>query len=215
MDLSQIPAKLMKSPTEMHQVFGDCPLLCREVCGFDEAGRGCLAGPVFAAAVILDETFPVEILADSKALSPQKRENAEKIILAKSLAYGIGFCTHEEIDKINILKASLLAMERAFAALMADFSKSNPKVTVTDGLFSPKLPPGISALAIPHGDALIYPIMAASILAKTARDRKMAEYAQLYPQYGYDKHKGYATKAHKEACKKFGPSPIQRLTFKV
>lgn len=214
MTLTSIPAKLIRPANADEKNEGDCILSCNKVCGFDEAGRGCLAGPVFAAAVILDENFPMEILADSKALSPKKREAAEKIILEKSLAHGIGFCTHEEIDEINILQASLLAMNRAFSELQKNFPEARVEIAITDGIFSPKLSSEIRAVALPHGDSLVYPIMAASILAKTARDRKMLEFHELYPQYGYEKHKGYGTKAHKEACKKFGPSPIQRLTFK-
>ena len=184
------------------------------VCGVDEAGRGPLCGPVCAAAVILPMDCEIEGINDSKKLSEKKRDMLFDIIKEKAVAYSVVMVDAATIDEINILQASLLAMNRAFSELQKNFPEARVEIAITDGIFSPKLSSEIRAVALPHGDSLVYPIMAASILAKTARDRKMLEFHELYPQYGYEKHKGYGTKAHKEACKKFGPSPIQRLTFK-
>jgi ribonuclease HII len=190
------------------------------LCGFDEAGRGPLAGPVCAAAVILPSGFPIEILGDSKKLSPKKREEARLLILKGAAAWGIGWASAAEIDRINILQASLLAMKRAWEDL---FSRSPgilnrppeepPLRAVADGLYTPELP--IPAAARVKADAAVPEVMAASILAKTQRDRIMELYGCLYPEYGYETHKGYPTSAHREALRRFGPSPIQRLTFTV
>lgn len=189
--------------------------------GFDEAGRGPLAGPVCAAAVILPEDFPVELLNDSKKLSEKKRLAAEAVIKEKA-CWGIAFVDHKKIDEINILEASMLAMKKAFEAM----SKKLPewgsglglKVDmteisgITDGTRCPDVP--IDCRCEPKADGKYPCVMAASILAKTARDRLMLEMDKKYPAYGYAKHKGYPTKAHREVCHKLGPSPIQRLTFK-
>ena len=189
--------------------------------GFDEAGRGPLAGPVCAAAVILPEDFPLEILNDSKKLTEKKRLAAEAVIKEKA-CWGIALVDHKKIDEINILEASMLAMKLAFE----DMSKKLPewgrglglKVDmaeisgITDGTRCPDIP--IDCRCEPKADGKYPCVMAASILAKTCRDRLMVEMDKKYPEYGYAKHKGYPTKAHREVCHKLGPSPIQRLTFK-
>ena len=184
------------------------------IVGFDEAGRGPLAGPVCAAAVILPDGFPVEILNDSKKLSEKKRLAAEAIIKEKAL-WGLAFVDHKTIDKMNILHASLYAMKLAFD----DLKKKNPELDlgdlsgIADGNFvPPELP--IECQAVVKADAKFPQVMAASILAKTARDRLMVEMDKKYPGYGYAKHKGYPTKAHKAACRALGPSPVQRMSFK-
>jgi len=188
------------------------------ICGIDEAGRGPLAGPVCAAAVILNREFPRYLLNDSKKLSPARRDELQRKICVEAIAWGVGWASHTEIDSINILKASLLAMKRAFDEMM---KKAVAKKILTyanmeaiiDGLHVPDIE--IPCRAIVKADAKFPEVMAASILAKTERDTYMNEMAKLYPQYGYDKHKGYPTQAHREAVLKYGPSPIQRLTFKV
>lgn len=176
------------------------------VCGLDEAGRGPLAGPVYAACVILSADFPIEILQDSKKMSEKKRDSAAIIIFEKALAYGIGWANATEIDEINILQASLLAMKRAYEAMpmKADFA-------YVDGLYTPEI--ATAKKAVPKADSIFPEVMAASILAKTARDRIMYIWDAIYPEYGYAKHKGYPTQAHRDICKKIGPSPIQRLSF--
>jgi ribonuclease HII len=191
------------------------------ICGIDEAGRGPLAGPVCAAAVILSKDFPLEILADSKKLSPEKREKARLLICSQALAWGIGWASSAEIDEINILQASLLAMKRAFEEMAeraappssAAWFAAGGLSAVVDGLYVPDIP--IPAQALVKADAKVPEVMAASILAKTARDNLMLRYDWLYPEYGYDRHKGYPTKAHREAIAAYGPSPIQRMTFRA
>ena len=202
--------------------------------GFDEAGRGPLAGPVSAAAVILPSDFPFEILNDSKKLSEKKREAAE-IIIKEKACYGIALVDHKIIDEINILQASMLAMKNAFLQLqknfvpwlkqngfLGDFESGADFEEIVSGRFSlrgivdgTKCPDVlIECRCEPKADAKYPEVMAASILAKTCRDRLMLEMDKKYPAYGYAKHKGYPTKAHREICHKIGPSPIQRLTFK-
>ena len=181
------------------------------LCGLDEAGRGPLAGPVCAAAVILPSDFPIEVLDDSKKLSATKREKARLVIYSKALAFGIGWASAAEIDRINIHKASLLAMKRAFLEM---FNAKIPDCrAIADGLFVPDLPVPCEPLV--KADALVPAVMAASILAKTARDRLMEYYGLFYPEYGYERHKGYPTKAHREAILRWGPSPIQRMSFRI
>ena len=181
--------------------------------GFDEAGRGPLAGPVCAAAVILPDDFPIEILNDSKKLSEKKRQAAETIIKEKAI-WGIALVDNKIIDEINILEASMLAMKNAFEDLL----KKNPGLQlaeisgITDGTRCPDVP--IECRCEPKADGKYPCVMAASILAKTCRDRLMLEMDKKYPEYGYAKHKGYPTKAHREVCHRLGPSPIQRLSFK-
>jgi ribonuclease HII len=175
-------------------------------------GRGPLAGPVCAAAVILPEAFPREGLGDSKKLKPGQREEARKLICAGALAWGIGWASSAEIDAINILRASLLAMKRAFEEMRRRFTLPRAEITaVIDGLYTPDIP--VRCRALIKADAQVPGVMAASILAKTARDRVMERYGWLYPEYGYEKHKGYPTREHREAVLKYGPSPIQRMSF--
>ena len=188
--------------------------------GFDEAGRGPLAGPVCASAVILPEAFPVEILNDSKVLSEKKRLKIEPVILEKA-CYGIALVDHKKIDEINILQASLLAMKLALEQLLTklpDWCFQNnidySKVVLNGIVDGNKLPNiDIQCVCEPKADAKYPEVMAASILAKNTRDRIMIEYDKKYPEYGYAKHKGYPTRDHKEICRKIGPSPIQRHSF--
>lgn len=186
-------------------------------CGLDEAGRGPLAGPVCAAAVILSEDFPLAILNDSKKLSEKKREEARALIYDQALAWGIGWASSVEIDELNILKASLLAMERAFYDMLSHARRSGRVVVcseaIVDGLYTPQLP--IPCKALVKADTVVPEVMAASILAKTARDRMMERYGWIYPEYGYEQHKGYPTKLHRERIVLYGPSPIQRNSFSI
>jgi ribonuclease HII len=191
-------------------------------CGIDEAGRGPLAGPVSAAAVILPEQFDLAILDDSKKLSAARRESARACICSGALAWGVGWASPEEIDSINILQASLLAMKRAFIqmleceTLQSGLSGDGQPFSIeaiVDGLYTPDIT--VPCAALVKADSQIPEVMAASILAKTARDEEMDRYAKLYPAYGFDKHKGYPTAAHRAAIIKYGPSPIQRMTFTV
>jgi ribonuclease HII len=175
-------------------------------CGVDEAGRGPLAGPVYAAAVILDVRRPIAGLADSKALSEAKRERLADEIRRHSLAWAISSASVEEIDRLNILQASLLAMQRAVAALAI-----RPDEALIDGNRCPVL--DMPARAIVGGDASVAAISAASILAKTARDAEMLRLHQLHPQYGFDRHKGYPTAAHIAALRRHGVATVHRRTF--
>ena len=183
------------------------------IVGADEAGRGPLAGPVCAAAVVLPSDFPFEILADSKALSEKKRLLAEPIIKEKAIAWAIAWGTPAEIDSINILNASLLAMKRAYLLVEKQLASKglSPDILLVDGNKRPDVP--IACQAIIKGDAKVHEIMAASILAKNARDRIMVLAAKRWPQYGFEKHKGYPCASHKAALHAFGPCPIHRLTF--
>lgn len=178
-------------------------------CGCDEAGRGCLAGPVVAAAVILPEHFAHPLLNDSKQLTETQRELLRPIIEAEALSWGIGVCSPEEIDQMNILQASITAMHRAIDQLVL-----SPELLLIDGnRFRPY--PGIPHECIVKGDATYRSIAAASILAKTERDRLMLELAQLYPGYGFAEHKGYLTPQHRAALAELGPSPVHRLSFRL
>ena len=183
------------------------------IVGADEAGRGPLAGPVCAAAVVLPSDFPFEILADSKALSEKKRLFAEPIIKEKAIAWAIAWGTPAEIDSINILNASLLAMKRAYLLVEKQLASKGlvPDILLVDGNKRPDVP--IACQAIVKGDASVHEIMASSILAKNARDRIMVLAAKRWPQYGFEKHKGYPCASHKAALRQFGPCPIHRLTF--
>lgn len=189
------------------------------ICGLDEAGRGPMAGPVCAASVILPRDFDYSLLDDSKKLTEKRRDCAMREILRFAQAWSIGWAYPEEIDRINILQASLLAMKRSFEGMMRkelirQGEPFDPRMLeiIVDGLFVPDL--GMpNSRAVPRADATFPAVMAASILAKTARDRMMERYSWLYPQYGYERHKGYPTKAHVDAIKKNGPSPIQRKSF--
>ena len=176
------------------------------VCGIDEAGRGPLAGPVYAAAVLLPEELVIEGLNDSKKLSEKKREALFDVIRENALAYGIGFADEKEIDEINILQATYLAMRRAYENMQISCD-----YVLIDGNRMPPMP--VPGETIVKGDAKSPSIAAASILAKVSRDRVMLEYAKQYPEYEFEKHKGYGTKVHTEALLKYGPSPIHRKTF--
>ncbi len=175
--------------------------------GVDEVGRGPLAGPVIAAAVILGQGRPIEGLADSKKLSPKRREELSEIIKSQAIAWAIGRAEVEEIDNINILQASLLAMSRAVELLHV-----KPTLALVDGNKLPDLK--CKAKAIIKGDSKIAEISAASIIAKVARDAEMDALDKLYPGYGLGKHKGYPTKAHVQALQKLGVTVIHRRSFK-
>lgn len=177
------------------------------VCGVDEAGRGPLAGPVVAAAVILDRRRRVRGLADSKVLTPQRREELAEEIRLRAIAWAVGTASVEEIDAINILRASLLAMYRAVTALGVE-----PQRVVVDGLHCP---PGLTmpARAVIGGDATVAAISAASILAKVARDATMVTLHGKHPLYGFDRHKGYTTEAHLAALRAHGACPVHRRSF--
>lgn len=176
------------------------------ICGVDEAGRGPLAGPVCAAAVILPRGIEIAGLNDSKKLSEKKREALFDTICSQCAAYGIGSATEKEIDEINILNATYLAMQRAVAALPVQ-----PDCALVDGNRAPDLP--LEVRTIIKGDAQSASIAAASILAKVSRDRYMLQMAEKYPQYAFEKHKGYGTKLHYERLEQYGISPIHRLSF--
>jgi ribonuclease HII len=176
------------------------------ICGVDEAGRGPLAGPVCAAAVILPPHAQIPGLNDSKKLTDKKRRELYPVIMEQAVAYGIGFASHEEIDEINILQATYLAMERAIAKLSV-----RPELALIDGNRAKDF--GVPVKTVIKGDSLSASIAAASILAKVTRDDLMLEAAKEYPQYAFDVHKGYGTKAHYEALAAYGPSPIHRMSF--
>lgn len=176
------------------------------ICGIDEAGRGPLAGPVCAAAVILPRGLEIPGLNDSKKLTDKKRRELFPIIKKKALAYGIAFADHKEIDEINILQATFLAMKRAVGQLQA-----RPDQLLVDGNRTTDF--GIPAVAVVKGDSLSASIAAASVLAKVTRDDYMEEMAKEYPQYAFEVHKGYGTKAHYAALTEHGPSPVHRMTF--
>lgn len=177
------------------------------ICGVDEAGRGPLAGPVCAAAVILPEGLEIEGLNDSKKLSHIKREKLYDIIIEKAVAYGIAFASVEEIEEVNILNATYLAMNRAIDAL-----KTPADYALIDGN---RVPTGIKipCETVVKGDALSHSIAAASILAKVTRDRLMLQYDEKYPEYGFSKHMGYGTKYHTDKILEYGPSEIHRPSF--
>ena len=184
---------------------------CREegfsvICGVDEAGRGPLAGPVCAAAVILPDHLEIPGLNDSKKLSDKRRRELFPIIQEQAIAYGIGFASHEEIDEINILQATFLAMKRAVEQL-----KVRPDLALVDGNRQP--PFDIPCKTVIKGDSLSANIAAASVLAKVSRDDWMLRAAQDYPGYGFEIHKGYGTKAHYEALTQLGPCAIHRRSF--
>lgn len=178
----------------------------KAVCGVDEAGRGPLAGPVCAAAVILPEGVVIDGVNDSKKLTETKREALFDVIREQALAYSIAYATVDEIEEINILNATMLAMRRAVDGLSvkADYA-------MIDGNKIPEL--NIDAECIVKGDARSMSIACASILAKVSRDRLLFKYAEEYPMYGFDKHKGYGTKAHREAILEYGPCPYHRKSF--
>ncbi len=178
----------------------------KTICGVDEAGRGPLAGPVFAAAVILPQGLEIEGVTDSKKLSEKKREMLFDVIKEKALAWSIASASVEEIEELNILQADMLAMKRAVEGLQipADFA-------MIDGNKCPKL--DIPCVSIVKGDARSESIAAASILAKVSRDRLMLSLAEKYPLYSFEKHKGYGTEAHRRAILEYGPCEIHRMSF--
>lgn len=176
------------------------------ICGVDEAGRGPLAGPVFAAAVILDPRDPIDGLADSKKLSERTRDRLAPLIRERSLAWAVASATVEEIDALNILQATLLAMRRAVESLAL-----RPDEVLVDGMHCPRVE--IPVRAIVKGDSTVAAISAASILAKTARDAEMLRLHELHPQYGLDRHKGYPTVAHLAALRSHGVTAIYRRSF--
>ncbi|HAL18646.1 MAG TPA: ribonuclease HII [Spirochaetaceae bacterium] len=201
------------------------------IIGIDEAGRGTLAGPVYAACCLISDDFDKSILDDSKKLNPKQREEA-RLRIVSNCAYGIGFATHKEIDETNILKATFLAMKRAFGRFLKNAETKNVDIghaeIIVDGPFLPPFlnkwdgesllkesEPDFSAFAIVKADSKIPAVMAASILAKTARDEIMLLADKKWPQYGYARHKGYGTLAHRHAIKNLGQSPIGRKTFSV
>lgn len=176
------------------------------VCGVDEAGRGPLAGPVCAAACILPKGFAPDGLNDSKKLSEKQRKRLYAQITEHALAWSVCLIDEQTIDRVNILQATFLAMRGAVEGLSV-----RPELCLVDGNQDPKL--GIRTLTVVHGDARCASVAAASILAKVTRDRLMLEYAAQYPQYGFEKHKGYGTRAHYAAIDAYGPCPIHRRTF--
>jgi ribonuclease HII len=193
----------------------------RYIAGIDEAGRGPLAGPVVSAAVILPPGFACQGVTDSKKLSEKRRETLFPLIMAQALAVGIGMADHKEIDRINILAASLLSMKRAVENLAVgpDFSRPErlhperllPDYLLVDGKFTIDM--DLPQQAIVKGDSRSISIAAASIIAKVTRDRYMADLHQTYPLYNFIQHKGYPTKAHKQALIEHGPCPVHRTTF--
>ena len=177
------------------------------VAGIDEAGRGPLAGPVISAAVILPSSFPVSDVKDSKKLTPKKRADLYEKIYEHAISVGIGIVDSVEIDRINILKASLMSM-----AISVENLKPQPDYLLIDGKF--KIQSVLPQEPIVKGDSLSISIAAASIVAKVTRDRLMEIYHLYYPHFGFSQHKGYPTRAHKEAIREFGPCPIHRRSFK-
>lgn len=177
------------------------------VAGVDEAGRGALAGPVVAAAVILPLDGDFEGVDDSKKLSPAERDKLYDSIMERALAVGVGNGEHKLIDRVNILQATLHAMKEAVAALTL-----KPDYLLVDGISAPPVP--LPMMTIKRGDGASVSIAAASIIAKVTRDRLMGEYARLYPSYGFELHKGYGSKAHLRAIVEHGPCPIHRSTFR-
>lgn len=180
------------------------------VCGTDEAGRGPLAGPVCAAAVVLPDGIVIDGLNDSKKLTEKKREALYDTIISSAVAYGIAFSSEKEIDEINILSASLLAMRRAVSKVEEKLGCA-PGVVLVDG--NRRTDFGTETVTVVHGDAISQSIAAASILAKVTRDGLMCELAVKYPEYSFDVHKGYPTAAHKLAVFEHGPCEIHRLSF--
>lgn len=176
------------------------------ICGVDEAGRGPLAGPVCAAAVILPRGLEIEGLNDSKKLSEKKREELFAVITSRAIAYGIAFAEVEEIERLNILEATFIAMNRAIGKLCV-----KPELALIDGNRNKGI--SMPSRCVVGGDGKCADIAAASILAKVTRDRYMYEMAEKYPEYGFEAHKGYGTKAHYAAIREHGPSPIHRMSF--
>lgn len=196
----------MKDPIDLWSAQNELSAGFAPVCGVDEAGRGPLAGPVCAAAVILPQGIEIEGLNDSKKLSEKKREALYDRVIVSALSYGIAFASVEEIEQTDILSAALLAMNRAIAKL-----DPPPALALIDGNTTRSI--AVEAKSVIGGDGKCASIAAASILAKVTRDRLMREMAQEYPQYGFEKHKGYGTRAHYAAIAEYGPCPIHRMSF--
>lgn len=196
----------MKDPIDLWTVQNELSAGFESVCGVDEAGRGPLAGPVCAAAVILPQGIEIEGLNDSKKLSEKKREALYDRVIAAAVSYGIAFASVEEIEQTDILSAALLAMNRAIAQLTPP-----PALALIDGNTTRSI--AVQAKSVIGGDGKCASIAAASILAKVTRDRLMRELAEEYPQYGFEKHKGYGTKVHYAAIAEYGPCPIHRMSF--
>ncbi len=180
------------------------------ICGVDEAGRGPLAGAVYAAAVVLNPECPILGLADSKKLSEKKRDLLSVEIKQHALAWAVASCSAKEIDEINILQASLLAMKRAIEAMQVQF-RVKPDLVQVDGNKCPKI--NLPCEAIVKGDSKVQAISAASILAKVARDAELYELDKIYPQYGFAQHKGYPTAFHLEMLNIYGITPVHRLSY--
>lgn len=180
----------------------------QRIAGIDEAGRGALAGPVVASAVILPVNCRISGVADSKQLTPKQRDRLFDEIHRTAIAIGVGRINSTEIDRINILQATMGAMAQAIAQIIP-----SPDYALVDGTHLPQIP--LPAKAIPKGDALIQSIAAASIIAKVTRDRLMVELDEVYPYYGFERHKGYGTLRHRQAIAQFGPCPIHRRSFKL
>ena len=178
------------------------------VCGIDEAGRGPLAGPVFAACVVLPRNFMIDGVDDSKKLTEKRRDLFYDEIISKAKAYFIATASVKEIESVNILKATFLAMKRAYEGVR---EKLEVDIALIDGNKTPDLP--IKTMPIVKGDSLSESIACASILAKVSRDRYMVKIAEKYPEYHFEKHKGYGTKLHIQALKEYGPSEVHRLSF--
>ncbi len=187
------------------------------IAGIDEAGRGPLAGPVVVAAVVMPEDSFIEGVNDSKKVSEKKREKLYDLILEEALGYGVGIIDQKEIDEINILNATKEGLTRAIKKLEKDLQEKNGKLTKPDVIFVDALTKidtdNIPYKSIIHGDAISYSIAAASIIAKVTRDRIMRQWDEIYPQYGFAKHKGYGTAAHIQAIKEYGICPLHRLSF--
>ena len=190
------------------------------LCGIDEAGRGPLAGPVTAAALILGPETPRELLIDSKRLSPRRREAAATEIRRTALYWGLGWVNPQEIDELNIHNAALLAMGRAYNSIICTMqSRGLQRIPITevlvDGKFAPELPGAGSVRTIIGGDGSVPEIAGASILAKTARDAHMVEQDERYPGYGFALHKGYPTALHRASIERLGPAAIHRRSFNL
>ncbi len=192
------------------ELFNEDENKTRVICGTDEAGRGPLAGPVTVASVILPRSFPFEILNDSKKMSEKERLHAESVIKEKATAYSIKSIPHNVIDRINILNASLLGMKETSLSV---YSSHPFDILICDGNKTPSVP--FPVVSLVKGDSKIYEIMAASILAKTERDRLMDLAHIKWPEYNFRKNKGYPTKDHYRAIEKYGPCPIHRMSFKL
>lgn len=200
------PKRSQRTATHQPDLFSSFTRDFTLIAGVDEAGRGPLAGDVFAAAVILDPAKPITGLADSKVLTAAKRDSLAIEIQNNALSWSVAIATVEEIDQLNILQATLLAMKRAVQTLHIQ-----PELALVDGNQPPRLQCQVQTIV--KGDALIEAISAASILAKTARDHDLLKLHMQYPAYGFDQHKGYGTALHMARLKEFGPSPIHRRSF--